>query len=318
MALSCGPMEREHSRARLFAFIGTHQSTGIMMRAQTDKTARKAFSTTGRALAAGLRARLARAELSHCEWFAHRCGTNRLQGEQGRCRAGAGARVFSAQTEVSDELLLIPTFAIALSGCDLRCSFCITGKESWNARAGDDFHAESLAQQAMQALENGARTIMLLGGEPTIHLPDILDIIAALPDEAKLVWKTNAHASARARDLLDGMFDVWVADYKFGNDGCAGRLAQVSNYEAIVHENLIWAAEHSELIVRHLLMPGHVNCCWKPVARWIADHLPGTKVNLRAGFWPAWKAANHAELLGSQDYEAALNIARDCSLTLIE
>ena len=53
---------------------------------------------------------------------------------------------------------------------------------------------------------------------------------------------------------------------------------------------------HSELIVRHLLMPGHVECCWRPVAEWLAENLPGVKVNLRAGFWPAWHAARHEEL----------------------
>ena len=92
------------------------------------------------------------------------------------------------------------------------------------------------------------------------------------------------------------MFDVWLADYKFGNDACAQRLAKVPDYIRVVRENLLWASEHSELIVRHLLMPGHVECCWRPVAEWLAAELPGVKVNLRSGFWPAWHAARHAEL----------------------
>jgi putative pyruvate formate lyase activating enzyme len=266
------------------------------------------------------RAQLAREMLADCRFCAHDCGVNRLAGEFGLCRAGAEPRFFSAQTEVSDELELIPTFAIALSGCDLRCDFCITGAESWNPRAGENFDAADIAKKARQALRNGARTIMILGGEPTIHLHAGLELVAALPDSARLVWKTNAHGSAQARELLDGMFDVWLADFKFGNDTCARRLARISGYVRVVQENLLWANEYSELIVRHLLMPGHIDCCWKPVAEWLAENLPGVKVNLRSGFWPAWKSARHSELRGTIsriETESALAIASDYKLNLI-
>ena len=142
-----------------------------------------------------------------------------------------------------------------------------------------------------------------------------------LPDSARLVWKTNAHGSAQARELLDGMFDVWLADYKFGNDDCARRLAKVSDYTSIVRENLLWANEHSELIVRHLLMPGHVDCCWRPVAEWLAENVPGLKVNLRSGFWPAWHSARHPELRGTgspRESEYAFEIAKDNGLNLVQ
>lgn len=266
------------------------------------------------------RAARARAMLANCHFCAHHCGVNRLEGEMGLCHATAGARFFLAQTEVTDELELIPTFAIGLSGCDLRCDFCITGLESWNPRAGQNFDARKIAAMAEQALDDGARTIMILGGEPTIHLHAALELVALLPDKARLVWKTNAHGSAQARQLLDGMFDIWLADFKFGNDGCARRLAKVSNYTEIVSENLLWASAHSELMVRHLLMPGHIHCCWKPVAHWLAENLPGVKVNLRAGFWPAWRARRHTELSGTvavRDAEEAQKIAEKCRLNLV-
>ncbi len=278
-------------------------------------------ATVGRAFAARLRAGLARESLRDCRLCAHDCRVNRREGEAGLCRAGAGARIFSAQVEVSDELELIPTYAIAFSGCDLRCDFCITGAPSWNPGAGEAVSARLVSARAKSALVDGARTIMILGGEPTIHLPTALEIVATLPEDAKLVWKTNAHGSAQARELLDGMFDVWLADYKFGNDDCARRLARVPAYLRVVRENLLWANEHSELIVRHLLMPGHGECCWRPVAAWLADNLPGVKVNLRTGFWPAWQAARHPELRGtvlSDEGETALQIADDFRLNLIK
>jgi putative pyruvate formate lyase activating enzyme len=274
-----------------------------------------------RAVIASERARIARASLGDCRLCAHDCRVNRLAGERGLCHAGDEARFFTAQVEVSDELELIPTFAIALSGCDLRCDFCITGKESWNAAAGVALDAQEMAARAVRALNTGARTVMVLGGEPTIHLPAALELVAALPDSAKLIWKTNAHGSAQARELLDGMFDVWLADFKFGNDACARRLAKVPDYVATVRENLLWANGHSELIVRHLLMPGHVDCCWLPVAEWLASELPGVKVNLRSGFWPAWQARRHPELLATVsilEANRAWGIALEANLNLIE
>jgi putative pyruvate formate lyase activating enzyme len=276
---------------------------------------------------------------------------NRLIGEIGPCHAGTEARVFHAQTEVSDEWELAPVFAVAFSGCDLRCDFCNTGRESWDPRAGQLVSAQvrresiasiptsnfqlptsesepphvgsrfaELAARARHALDHGARSVMLLGGEPTIHLPAALEFAAQLPDDATLVWKTNAHATAEARALLDGVFDVWVADYKFGNDECAQRLAKVSNYCSVVRENLCWAAKHADLIVRHLLMPGHVECCWKPVAEWLAAELPGVKVSLRTGFWPGWFSSRHPELHTTssvQEEQEARRIAADLGLRIV-
>lgn len=273
-----------------------------------------------RATLARERARLARAALADCQLCAHHCGVNRLAGETGLCHAGASANFFLAQPELTDELELIPTFAIALSGCDLRCDFCITGAESWNPRAGKTLNAAEMAAKAKAALADGAKTVMLLGGEPTIHLPAVLELVALLPENAKLVWKTNAHGSTQARELLDGIFDVWLADYKFGNDTCAQRLAKVSDYPQVVRENLLLANTHSELIVRHLLMPGHLDCCWQPIANWLAENLPGVKVNLRSGFWPAWKASRHPELRGTvsdDETRRAWQIAGALELNLI-
>lgn len=180
--------------------------------------------------------------------------------------------------------------------------------------------SDSIATAARRALASGARSVMLLGGEPTIHLPSALELAARLPDDATLVWKTNAHGTHEARELLQGVFDVWVADLKFGNDACAERLARVRGYQEIVRENLLWARKHTRLIVRHLLMPGHLECCWRPVAEWLSTELPAVEVSLREGFWPAWFSGRHAELdrpLPRRDYLRAWDIGRALGLNLI-
>jgi putative pyruvate formate lyase activating enzyme len=228
-----------------------------------------------------------------------------------------------------DEASLRPVFAVSFSGCDLRCDFCITGRSSWDPAAGtvvsgpgiDSEPLDGLAAAARRALGSGARSIMILGGEPTLHLPTVLDFVARLPEDALLVWKTNAHGTGIARELLEGLFDVWVADYKFGQDSCAERLARVPNYTEVVRENLRWASRHSRLIVRHLLMPGHLDCCWVPIARWLAEELPGVEVSLRDGFWPGWFSSRHPELSApgsARDHARARRIGADLGLNLVD
>jgi putative pyruvate formate lyase activating enzyme len=278
-----------------------------------------------RSALASQRAAIAREQLAQCHWCAHRCGVNRLAGQRGPCHAGPEGRIFNAQIEVGDESDVCPVFAVAFSGCDLRCDFCNTGRESWDASAGsvpEGVEREALLGRIGRAWESGAvRSLMILGGEPTIHLSSALELVAALPDALPVVWKTNAHGTPESNALLDGVFDAWVADLKFGNDDCARRIARVEGYCARVHPNLQWAAGHTRLIVRHLLLPGHLDCCWRPAAAWLAEHLPQAEVSLRAGFWPGWFSDRHPELkaLGRRsEAQEAMRIGLSAGLRLIE
>ena len=298
----------------------------------TSQSSRPGITTSppaGRADRARARVDQALRAFEHCDLCAHRCGVDRMAGGRGPCGAGSSARVFLAQTEMVDERSLCPVFAVSFSGCDLRCDFCITGRSSWDPAAGSVVSGpgvggeplDKLASAARQALRSGARSIMILGGEPTLHLPTALDFVARLPDDAQLVWKTNAHGTESARELLEGLFDVWVADYKFGQDSCAERLARVPRYTEVVRENLRWASRHTRLIVRHLLMPGHLDCCWVPVARWLADELPGVEISLRDGFWPGWFSSRHPELTipgSARDHAKARRIGVDLGLNLVD
>lgn len=273
------------------------------------------------------RARLpaAREALAACQLCSHRCGADRRSGPAGLCHAGPEARFFSAQTEVADELELLPTFAIALSGCSFRCDFCITGESSWNPKAGLALDAQAMAAQAARALEQGARTVMVLGGEPTIHLPALLEWIARLPDRATLVLKTNGALAGEAPALLAGLPDVWLPDFKFGNDDCARRLAGVPDYFATLTSNLQWMGTSDaggSLLVRHLVMPSHLECCTAPVIHWLARHLPTAqrRISLRQGYWPAWHARRHPELsrhLHATEFDQAVQWARDNGLEVV-
>ncbi|MFN0129732.1 MAG: radical SAM protein [Verrucomicrobiales bacterium] len=275
----------------------------------------------GRRALAEARLGAARASLSHCTFCLHRCAVDRRFGPAGKCGAGAHPRVFSAQTEVGDELDLIPCFAIALAGCSIRCAFCVTGDESWHADRGSVMDTGALAGRAVRAIESGAaKTIQILGGEPTVHLPWLIELVARLPENTRIILKTNGLCTARTRRLLDGLIDVWLVDFKFGGDGCARTLSRTRGYRAAVEETLFWAARRADLIVRHLVMPGHVDCCWRPIATWLARHLPGVRISLRFGYWPSWKAAARPEMahpLTVAEQEAAAAIAAAHHLNLV-
>jgi putative pyruvate formate lyase activating enzyme len=275
----------------------------------------------GRPQMAAARLEQAFSDLAACEICQHRCAVNRMDGPAGRCGAGAEPHVFSAQVEVGDELEVIPAYAVALAGCNMRCAFCITGDESWHPQRGRWYHATAIAGRASAAIESRrAESLLVLGGEPTIHLPWLLELVAAMPENARLVLKTNGLSTAPARAILAGLFDVWIVDFKFGNDACAQTLSRTPGYTSAVCETLRWAARDTDLIIRHLLMPGHVDCCWKPVAEWISSHLPTAKVSLRSGYWPSWRASDHVPLnrpLASAELSAAMETARFFNLRLV-
>ncbi len=144
--------------------------------------------------------------------------------------------------------------------------------------------------------EQGARNIQWVGGEPTIHLPAILAAMADCDPLIPVVWKSNFFATIETFAFLDGVVDVYVADLKFGNDTCARQIAGVDGYMSIVTRNLLLAAQGTRLIVRHLLLPGHLECCYRPIVDWMCRHLPAVPLRIMAGYLPRWRAACRREL----------------------
>jgi putative pyruvate formate lyase activating enzyme len=253
-----------------------------------------------------------------CEW---RCGADRLAGEKGHCGAGTAARVFKHRVEMGEEKALVPSHLFYLSGCDLRCAFCIAEENAFDARRGRLLTGPFLQQAVSWGRAQGARTLQWVGGEPTIHLPAILRAMAECDDLPPIVWKSNFHATSDGMDLLDGVVDVYLADLKFGNDGCAARIAGIPNYFQVVTRNLLQAERQGTLIVRHLLLPGHFECCFEPIAGWLRSHMPDVRFSIRDGYLSRWQAARHGELartLGPNEHHAARELAAQLGLRVVE
>lgn len=250
---------------------------------------------------------------SACALCEHRCLVNRRTGERGPCRADNVARVFRHRVECGEEPELIPSHLFYLSGCDLRCAFCIAEANAFDPRRGQVLTPDFLNAALAWGRTQGARNLQWVGGEPTIHLPAILDVLDECPDIPPIVWKSDFYATPEVFEILDGFVSVYVADFKFGNDQCAQRIARVPDYVRIVTRNLVRARQSQDLIVRHLLLPGHESCCYLPIVEWIAETMPEVKFSLRDGYQPRWLAGSHAELAVPLPSEAGQR-ARDLAL----
>jgi putative pyruvate formate lyase activating enzyme len=262
----------------------------------------------------------AQAHYSHCLLCEHRCGVDRANGERGKCKAGAEARLFRHRVEYGEEPELVPSHLFYLSGCDLRCVFCIAGINAFDPSRGQPLHQELFDEAVIWGRRRGAKNIQWVGGEPTIHLPTILELMARCTELPPVVWKSDFFGTPEAFDLLTGAVDVFVADFKFGNDECARRLAGVDNYLSIIGRNLCLAAGRADLIVRHLLLPGHLECCFRPIIAWMKEHLPNAKFSVRDGYLPKWQASQHEDLRRSLPAgvgDAARRLATASGLNLI-
>jgi putative pyruvate formate lyase activating enzyme len=205
-------------------------------------------------------------------------------------------RLFRHRIEYGEEPELVPSHLFYVSGCDLRCVFCIAGVNAFDPQRGRILNQDAFDVAVDWGRQRGTKNIQWVGGEPTIHLPAILELMARSPVLPPVVWKSDFYGTPEAFSLLSDAVDVFVADFKFGNDDCAKRFAGVDNYLSIVERNLCLAADRADLIVRHLLLPGHLECCVRPILTWMKAHLPDAKFSVRDGYLPMWQAAHHAEL----------------------
>lgn len=264
------------------------------------------------------RARLARQALSDCRLCARDCRINRLDGQRGYCGLGPEARCFRELLHPAEEQRLNPSHQLYFSGCSLRCEFCSVLEWVKQPCAAEPMDMTALLQAIEQRRSQGARTLNILGGEPTVNLPGILDLLARVPSDITVVWNSNMYFGDTVLNLLDGVVDIYLADFKCGNATCARRILDARDYVDVVQACLLRAAAQTDLIIRHVVMPGHWDCCTVPILHWIAEHLPTVEVSLRFDYAPP-AAARHApgDYVNPADRDQTLKLAEELALNLI-
>jgi putative pyruvate formate lyase activating enzyme len=184
---------------------------------------------------------------------------------------------------------------IFFTGCMFRCVFCQNWEISQYPLAGGETDGRKLAQMMKELRREGAHNINFVGGEPTPNLHTIIDGMRHLDVNVPMLWNSDMYATTEAMDLLKEVIDIWLPDFKYGNDGCARRLSNIPNYMKIVARNHKIAHENGDIIIRHLVLPNHFECCTKPVLEWISQHCPRALVNVMGQYYPSYKVSRYPE-----------------------
>jgi putative pyruvate formate lyase activating enzyme len=266
-----------------------------------------------------LKVEIASRILRSCHFCIRRCGVNRLNGETGYCRCGSQITVSSMFEHMGEEPELVPSGTIFTLGCTIRCLHCQNWTISQWYESGEVYTPRRLALAVERLRANGCRNANLVGGEPTPWLQQWLQTFQHVKVNVPVVWNSNSYYSEETSRLLAGFADVYLLDFKYGSNECAERISNAPCYWETCTRNHLYANEHGELIVRVLVLPGHLECCTKPVLNWIAENLGrNTRVNLMFQYRPEWRAYEVPELrrrLTSSEMRQAVHLAKAAKLT---
>ncbi|PIQ26295.1 hypothetical protein COW36_15105 [bacterium (Candidatus Blackallbacteria) CG17_big_fil_post_rev_8_21_14_2_50_48_46] len=257
--------------------------------------------------------------LEACNFCSHLCQVNRLTGQTGYCQLKAAAQISGEYIHHGEEPAVGITHAIFFSGCTMHCLFCHNWRETFDLEKGLKTETQFLADQIIKRSQNAKiQSISFIGGTPEPHLHILTELACLLSTKVKLPWvfNNNATLSKEGLELMEGLIDIYLPDFKFGNADCAWKLAKISNYLPTVKANLkAYQAQKSEILVRHLLMPGHLECCTLPILDNLAQEFDSISLNLMGQYRPFYRALEIPALNQRPDPKDLKN-AREKALAL--
>ena len=252
-----------------------------------------------------------------CEFCERRCRVDRTE-QRGACGVKE-ASIASEFLHIGEEYMLIPSYTIFFSGCTFHCVFCQNWDISQNI-CGIYIEPQRLAEMIKARRAQGALNVNWVGGDPTPNLPYILKVLKFCDENIPQIWNSNMYCSLETMKLLDGIIDLYLTDFKYGNNRCAGRLSLVRNYMEIVERNHRIAYSQTDTLIRHLVMPNHIRCCTEPILKWISKNTPQALVNIMAQYRPEYRAYEYDDIsrpLKMSEHGEALEIARELGLNFI-
>jgi pyruvate-formate lyase-activating enzyme/intein/homing endonuclease len=152
--------------------------------------------------------------------------------------------------------------------------------------AGVPISAAKLSLIIKSLRSEGAANINFVGGEPTPNLHVILESLNLTSVNVPILWNSNMYLTPEAMQILSDVVDIWLPDFKWGNDRCAVKYSRIVRYFDVTSRNHAMAYQNGDVIIRHLVMPGHVECCSKPILDWIAENCPRALVNVMSQYRP--------------------------------
>lgn len=271
--------------------------------------------------------------LTPCMLCPRKCMADRQGGEPGYCGAPYDLYIASASPHFGEEKPLVGTNGsgtIFLTHCNLKCAFCQNYEISIMGE-GVSCSTASLSGVMLDMQRKGCHNINFVTPTHYIH-----QIVKALPLAIEdglnipLVYNTSGYDSVDVIKLLDGIFDIYMPDIKFLDKTLSSKYCKAENYPEVVSDVL--KEMHRQvgdlvvdgngiamrgLIIRHLMMPSHMDDT-RTVLNFIAGDLSlNSYVNIMAQYYPCHMADKFPELAGTisaDEHAEAVSYARSIGL----
>ena len=275
--------------------------------------------------------------LESCHLCPRECEANRLEDGKGICRTGRSAMVSSYNAHFGEEEPLVGTHGsgtIFMTNCNLLCVFC----QNWEIShlgEGSEVSSQQLAGIMLYLQKLGCHNINFV--TPTHVVPQILN---ALPHAIEkglnvpLVYNTGGYDAVKSLKLLEGIFDIYMPDFKFWDSEMARKYLKAPDYPERAREAL--REMHRQvgdlvtdengiafrgILLRHLVMPGGI-AGTREIMRFIAREISAnTYVNIMDQYRPCGNAYRYPPLnrsITDSEYEDALKAAREEGITRLD
>lgn len=244
--------------------------------------------------------------LQDCRLCPRECHVDRISGELGFCRTGARASVASFHPHFGEEAPLVGSAGsgtIFFSSCNLFCSFCQNFEIS-HLGEGKEADPYDLAAMMLHLMKRGCHNINFV--TPSHVIPQILQALVIAVEQGlniPLVYNSGGYDRAETLKILDGIFDIYMPDFKFWEETWATRFCRASDYR--VQATAAIREMHRQvgdlvmdeagiavrgLLVRHLVMP-HGIANTTGIMTFLTETIsPDTYVNVMAQYHPCGTA----------------------------
>jgi putative pyruvate formate lyase activating enzyme len=275
--------------------------------------------------------------LESCRLCPRECGVNRLKGETGVCRTGRRARIASYNAHFGEEAPLVGRYGsgtLFLSSCNLLCSFCQNDDISHH-NEGVEVEPAQLAQMMIELAKRGCHNINFV--TPTHVVPQLVEALIPAIEQGlnvPLVYNSGGYERTETLERLDGIFDIYMPDFKFWESRWSEEYCSASDYR----EKAVAAIKEMHrqvgdlrlddagiavrgLLVRHLVMPNNVSGTDK-VLRFIAQEISkNTYMNVMDQYRPCGTAHEDGVInrrLTRDEFKRALGWAEAAGLTRLD
>lgn len=223
----------------------------------------------------------------NCLLCPRKCGINRSTGQTGVCGVSSEIKVARAALHYWEEPCISGkrgSGAVFFSGCSLHCVFC-QNREISDGKAGKLISKERLSDIFMELADKGANNINLV--TPGQYIPDIVWAVNDAKSRGMklpIIYNTSGYENVTELKLLEGIVDVYLPDFKYMDSTLSARYSRAKDYPSVAKQALSEMVRQQPdvviddstgliqkgVIVRQLLLPGHVNDA-KAVLKYLYD-----------------------------------------------